>query len=91
MGQERFRSLRTPYYRGTDICILVFSVDNKESFKELDFWRNEFFYHGDIDVKDNFPFLVLANKTDLPDECRVVSEEEAKEWCKVRFSYESYR
>ena len=34
---------------------------------------------GPSDV-DNFPFIVMGNKCDMPD--RAVSSEEARSWCK---------
>ncbi|KAE9541295.1 hypothetical protein AGLY_004540 [Aphis glycines] len=77
-GQERFRTLRTPFYRGTDICLLTFAVDDVQSFKTVESWKKEFLqYSRTTDV--NFPFVVVATKVDLQD--RVVSKDEADEWC----------
>lgn len=82
-GQERFKSLRTPFYRGSDCCILTFSLDDKQSFINLSMWRKEFFYYADIPEQswDNFPFILLGNKSDISEDKREVTEEEAKEWC----------
>ena len=38
-GQEWFRSLRTPFYRGSDCCLLTFSVDDSQSFQNLSNWK----------------------------------------------------
>ena len=78
-GQERFKSLRTPFYRGSDICILVYSVDDFQSFINLETWKNEFLYYADVKDADNFPFIVLGNKIDLPN--RALERGEAEKWC----------
>jgi len=41
-GQERFQSLGQAFYRGADICILVFDLTKTDSFEALDAWRDEF-------------------------------------------------
>jgi len=78
-GQERFRSLRTPFYRGSDICLLTFAVDDVQSFKNLTLWKKEFLYYADVKEPQNFPFVVIANKTDV--DSRAVSTEDIKSWC----------
>ena len=88
-GQERYRSLRTPFYRGSDCCLLTFSVDDAASFSNLSMWIREFVYYADIgasegcdpeDMTSRFPFVVIGNKAD-DGVTRVVSKEEALEWC----------
>lgn len=79
-GQERFRSLRTPFYRGSDCCLLTFSVDDGQSFHNLANWKKEFIYYADVKDPENFPFVVLGNKLDVPE--RQVTGEDAKKWCR---------
>jgi len=91
-GQERYRSLRTPFYRGSDCCLLTFSVDDAASFSNLSMWIREFVYYADIgalegcegcdpeDMTSRFPFVIIGNKAD-DGVTRVVSKEEALEWC----------
>lgn len=79
-GQERFRSLRTPFYRGSDCCLLTFSVDDGQSFHNLANWKKEFTYYADVKDPDNFPFVVLGNKLDVPE--RQVSGEDVRKWCR---------
>jgi len=64
-GQERFRALAAPFYRGADICVLVFDVTDSQSFEAVDQWRDEFLHHADIEEQGTFPFLLLGNKSDL--------------------------
>ena len=78
LGQEQFKSLRTAFYRGSDVCLLVFSLANRESFNNLQYWRKEFLYHADI-RGDDFPFVLLGNKSDDV-ASTVVSPEEVNEF-----------
>ena len=41
-GQERFQSLGKAFYRGSDSCILVYDVTDRNSFDELKKWKDEF-------------------------------------------------
>lgn len=78
-GQERFKSLRTPFYRGSDCCLLTFALDDIQSFQNLAMWKKEFLYYADVKEPDNFPFIVLGNKSDVHE--RKVPVEEARKWC----------
>jgi small GTP-binding protein len=79
-GQERFKSLRTPFYRGSDLCLLVYSVDDVKSFTNLSMWKKEFLYYADVRDQEHFPFILLGNKVDVGD--RAVQQEEADSWCR---------
>ncbi|KAM5145460.1 ras-related protein Rab-7a-like [Mantella aurantiaca] len=79
-GTERFQSLGAALYRGTDCCLLVFDVTVPNSFHALDTWHKEFLVQADPSSPDKFPFVVIANKTDLEE--RQISRRQAQEWCK---------
>jgi len=79
-GQERFRCLQRPFYRGTDVCMLVFSVDDKASMENLGTWMREFQRYAEVDVA-RFPFVFIGNKIDVGDDRRQVSEVEARRFC----------
>ncbi|XP_049626855.1 ras-related protein Rab-9A-like [Suncus etruscus] len=64
-GQERFRSLRMSFYRGCGCCLLTFSVDDPQSFQNLNNWKKEFIYYADVKEPDSFPFVILGNKVDI--------------------------
>ena len=66
-GQERFQSLGPTFYRGTDCCILVYDVTKPTSFENIKKWRQEFIMQIGLQSTDDFPFLLLGNKCDLPD------------------------
>jgi small GTP-binding protein len=72
-GQERFRALAPMYYRDAQFALLVYAIDNRESFDEIDSW-----YDALVQDCSPMPHIVLvANKIDLVD-CRQVSLEEGR-------------
>ncbi|KAG8554413.1 hypothetical protein GDO81_003789 [Engystomops pustulosus] len=79
-GTERFQSLGAALYRGTDCCLLVFDVTSQNSFNALETWHKEFLVQADPPSPEKFPFVVIANKSDLEE--RQVSPRQAQEWCK---------
>uniref|UniRef100_A0A1B6C631 small monomeric GTPase n=1 Tax=Clastoptera arizonana TaxID=38151 RepID=A0A1B6C631_9HEMI len=81
-GQERFKSLRTPFYRGTDVCMLTYAINDRQSFANLTTWKDEFIYYADIKNPEQYPFLVIGNKLDIPDDKREVETSDAKCWSK---------
>ncbi|NWV16227.1 RAB7B protein, partial [Origma solitaria] len=80
-GQERFRSVVSTFYKGSDGCMLTFDVTNRKSFEDLDNWRNDFLQKVFPRDKD-FPMVVLGNKIDLSD--RQVPQETASAWCEEK-------
>lgn len=40
-GEENFRSITKTYYRGTIASIIVFSFDDKSSFRSVEYWLDE--------------------------------------------------
>ncbi|KAL3900865.1 MAG: hypothetical protein SGCHY_001035 [Lobulomycetales sp.] len=83
-GQERFQSLGVAFYRGADCCVLVHDVTNGKSFEALDSWRDEFLLQASPRDPDAFPFVLLANKTDLGETRRQVPKARATQWCQSR-------
>ena len=62
-GQEKFNSLISNYYKGTEVAIFVYSIDKEESFKNVQRWFNN--------LKDNTEKsenILLGNKKDIIDE-----------------------
>ena len=82
-GQERFQSLGVAFYRGADVCILVYDVTNPKSFENLDSWREEFLVQASPPDMENFPFVVLGNKVDRENDRRV-PKAKAQQWCKAK-------
>ena len=73
-GEERFHSVGAAFYRGTDGCILVYDVTQRESFNRLKGWENDLFRKSGIDAQD-FPIVVFGNKADLQGQRQITAEE----------------
>ncbi|XP_004641189.1 ras-related protein Rab-7b [Octodon degus] len=80
-GQERFRSMVSTFYKGSDGCILAFDVTDLESFEALDVWRGDVLAKI-IPMEQSYPMVVLGNKIDLED--RKVPLEMAQGWCEEK-------
>jgi len=78
-GQERFQSLGNAFYRGADACVLVYDATNKDTFRKIEEWKNNFLDQCGTENPDKFPFLLLGNKIDLEDR-RAVTTREAQQW-----------
>ena len=74
-GQERFSSIRPMYYRGALGALLIFDLTSYESFEHLPQWIEEI----RANVKNEVPFLLVGNKSDLVD-IRAVSLEEINDF-----------
>merc|ERR1712087_837968 len=77
-GQERFKSLGNSFYRGADAAILVYALDDKETFVKVDDWRTSFINLSN-ETSEDFPILLLGNKSDL-DHNRAVSAADGKSY-----------
>ncbi|CAD8114469.1 unnamed protein product [Paramecium primaurelia] len=64
-GQERYQTITQTYYKGAMGIILVFAVNDKETFNDIDKWMNQIKQHA----SDNIIKVLIGNKTDLPDRC----------------------
>ena len=71
-GQERFHTLTSSYYRGCHGTILVFDVNDRESFTHVQRWLEEFELYA---TQQSAAKLLVGNKIDL--KAREVSIEEA--------------
>lgn len=63
-GQKQFSSFRDQYFSGTKGILLVFALNNAESFDSLDAWISEFVKDGKNEIQ---PIVILGNKSDLPE------------------------
>ena len=77
-GQERFRALNKIFMKNAKIVMIVFSIDNENSFKEVDFWVN---YTKEILGNDQYIMALIANKSDLY-ENQTISDEKIDEKAK---------
>ena len=75
VGQEKYRSLTSNFYKGSHIVIFVYSIINKESFEKL----KEYWIQSVIDkIGKDIIFGIIANKADLFVKQQVTYEEGEK-------------
>lgn len=70
-GLERFQSMGTSYYQGADALFLVYDVTDTKSLQNLAYWLKKFLKHAQIDSADDFPIMLIGNKTDVVGESKV--------------------
>ena len=75
-GQENYRSIIKSFYRNSSLAIIVYSIDNKESFKALQTWLNEIKTESNPDID----ILLVGNKADLDDQ-REVEKKVGEKFC----------
>jgi len=75
-GQEVYRSLISSFYRNSSLAIIVYSIDNEESFNNIEIWLNELKTKGNPDIS----IILVGNKVDLEDK-REVSKEMSNDFC----------
>ena len=76
-GQEVYRSLISSFYRSASLAIIVYSIDNEESFKNIEKLVNDVKTQSNPDVK----IFLIGNKADL-EEKRQVSREAGEKLCR---------
>jgi Ras-related protein Rab-23 len=69
-GQEYYDSITRRYYKGANGAVLVFSVDNRESFNSIPKWKDKI-----IAECGRIPMVLVKNKIDI--QTHEVSSEEA--------------
>eukprot|EP00340_Litonotus_pictus_P007210 CAMPEP_0170524204 /NCGR_PEP_ID=MMETSP0209-20121228/9615_1 /TAXON_ID=665100 ORGANISM="Litonotus pictus, Strain P1" /NCGR_SAMPLE_ID=MMETSP0209 /ASSEMBLY_ACC=CAM_ASM_000301 /LENGTH=199 /DNA_ID=CAMNT_0010812731 /DNA_START=564 /DNA_END=1159 /DNA_ORIENTATION=- len=76
-GMEKFRSLISGFYKNAELAVIVYAVDDLESFQEVDSWMKDLKTFSSPDIK----VFVLGNKSDLGESgLRAVKESEAMEY-----------
>ena len=76
-GQERFKSMSVQVIKNSDAVILVYAIDDRNSFNALDQWLNKL--NDTIDISKK-PIIIIGNKSDVETEKRVVTYEEGKKY-----------
>ena len=73
-GQEIYKSLISNFYRNSSLAVLVYAIDNKESFTHVENWLNDLKSQANDDVR----IFLVGNKADLEEERKVTKEEGEK-------------
>ena len=69
-GQETYRSLIKSYYQNTSLAILVYSIDDENSYNKLNMWLNDLKSFCDEKIK----IFLVGNKIDLEDKRKISTE-----------------
>lgn len=66
-GQERYTTIIKSYFRNVEAILLVFDVNNRKSFEDLNHWYNLIKEEYDLEKKDEYlPIIFLVgNKCDI--------------------------
>ena len=73
-GQEIYKSLISNFYRNSSLAVLVYAIDNKESFNHVENWLNDLKSQANPDVR----IFLVGNKSDLEEQRKVTKEEGLK-------------
>ena len=73
-GQEAYRSLITSFYRNSSLAVLVYSIDNRITYDNIESWLNEIKSQANPEIK----IFLIGNKTDLEDQRQITKEEAVK-------------
>ena len=77
-GQELYRSLITNYYRNASLAIIVYAINSKESFEDIEMWLRELRTQSNPDAK----IFLIGNKIDLENE-RKITKEQGENFAKI--------
>ena len=72
-GQEVYKSLISNFYRNSSLALILYAINNKDSFQHAETWLNDLKNQANPNVK----VFLVGNKSDLENE-RVVSKEEGE-------------
>lgn len=70
-GQEEYSAMREQYMRTGEGFLLVYSIQSRQSFQEIETFQQQILRVKD---KDYFPIIVVGNKCDLENERQVSTE-----------------
>jgi small GTP-binding protein len=60
-GQEIYRSLITNFYRNSSLAIIVYAIDDKQSYQDIEVWLKDLKTYSNPDIK----VFLIGNKTDM--------------------------
>ena len=70
-GQELYRSLITNFYRNSSLAIIVYAINSKDYFENIEMWLRELRTHSNPDAK----VFLIGNKIDLENERKITREQ----------------
>ncbi|CAG5129618.1 unnamed protein product [Candidula unifasciata] len=79
-GQERYALLTRSFYMYARGCIIMFDLNNPDSFENVRKWKQVLDKNTADEVYAPIPCLLVANKLDLPQ--RAVTDSQVEEMCR---------
>ena len=76
IGQEKYKNLTKLFFKDSKIVILVYDKSEKQTFKKLDFWKDEV----KNSLGDDIILAIIGNKGDKDETIDDVNEDEAREY-----------
>ena len=74
-GQEVYKSLISNFYRNSSLALILYAIDNSDSFRHAETWLNDLKQQANQNVK----IFLVGNKSDLEDK-RVITKEEGEKF-----------
>jgi small GTP-binding protein len=81
-GQERFSTMMGTYFRCARGALLVYDVTSRRSFEAIERWLKKLISHADPDEEGLLSLVVCGNKSDLGEDLREVSSNEAESYAR---------
>ena len=78
-GQEVYKSLISNFYRNSSLALILYAINNKESFQHAETWLNDLKNQSNPNVR----VFLVGNKSDLEDQ-RVISKEDGENFKKEK-------
>jgi len=83
-GQEKYRSLNRLFIKESNIILIVFSINKKMTFEQVNFWYK---FAKDYLEEGTYIFALIGNKSDMYEEEQVSSEEIEKKAKELEMKY----
>ena len=83
-GQEIYRSLSKMFLKNSKIVLVVFALNDKKSYQEVDFWINS---AKEALEEGKYLMALVGNKSDLEGEQEVTDEEVKKKADELKIDY----
>jgi len=83
-GQEKYRSLNRLFIKESNIILIVFSINKKTTFEQVNFWYK---FAKDYLEEGTYILALIGNKSDLYEEEQVSSEEIEKKAKELEMKY----
>ena len=74
-GQEVYKSLISNFYRNSSLALILYAINNKDSFQHAETWLNDLKNQTNPNVR----VFLVGNKSDLENE-RVISKEDGEKF-----------